>query len=148
MPKAADFVSIFELLEEVARLQKDLSFWDKILTKPVAAFKPPIVIVREIQRLDNLQDSAEQTALGREVFSRLFEYFEPRKQGQSLVPVFIETSDFLWARLQQILSSQSSFKARRMGNWDRTPAEEWLVKHTLPGQPEPIFTQDEFDKVW
>lgn len=108
-PKTADFVSIFELLEEVARLQKDRSFLDSILFKPTAELKSPIVIIREIQRLDSLSDDPE---LGRQVFSRLFE---------------VEVSIII--------------------DWDKAEAEEWLVRRTLEGQPGPVFTQAEFDKV-
>jgi len=144
-PKEADFVSIFELLEEIAQLPPKRTLWNKIWREPGKPLLPPIVIIREIQRLDNLQDDP---ALGRKVFGALFEYFEPCKQGQSHVPVIIETSDFLWSRMKQIMSSQESFKAKQMGSWCKEEAEEWLVKRTLEGQPAPVFTQDEFDKIW
>jgi hypothetical protein len=143
-PKAADFVAIFDLLEEIALLQGSPTFLQKIGIKPTEAMKPPIVIIREIQRLDDLSDAPE---LGREIFTSLFNYFEPRKQGQSHVPVIIETSDFLWSRLKHILSSFEAFKAKQMGTWKREEAEEWLVKCTLDGQPAPVFTQQEFNKV-
>jgi hypothetical protein len=145
MPKAVDFVAVFEMLEEIAHQPRNPSLWDKFHGMLTSATKlPPIVIIREIQCLDHLTDAPE---LGREVFSRLFEYFEPRKQGQSHVPVIIETSDFLWSCMKQILSSQESFKAKEMGPWKREEAEEWLVRRTLEGQPAPVFTREEFHKV-
>jgi hypothetical protein len=96
------------------------------------------VIFRDVQHLDHLSDAPE---LGCKVFSHLFEHFEPCKQGQSLVPVIIETYDFLWACRKKIPSSQETFKALQIGSWQRGEAEEWLVKHTLDGQPAPVFTQ-------
>jgi hypothetical protein len=142
--KTADFVAIFELLEKIAQLQKSPSFLERVGLKPPEAMKPPIVIIREIQHLEHLTDAPE---LGRQVFSRLFEYFEPYKQGQRHIPVIIETSDFLWVRMKQILSSQESFLATQMGPWQREEAEEWLVRCTLEGQPAPVFTPEEFNKV-
>ena len=146
VPKEADFVSVFQLLEELASLQiTTRTIWDKLLRRPGESLLPPIVIIREIQRLDHVSDDPD---LGRRVFAKLFEYFEPRKQGKSRVPNIMETSDFLWSRLKQLLSSQESFKAKQMRDWDKAEAEEWLVRRTLEGQPGPVFTQAEFDKVW
>jgi len=144
-PKVADFVTIFELLEEIARLQQDPSFLDTLLRKPKRELKPPIVIIREIQRLDDLNDDPE---LGRRVFERLFQYFEPRKQRESRVPVILESSDFLWSRMKELLSSKESFRPLVMPPLERADAEEWLVKQTLDGQTAPVFTEDEFEKVW
>lgn len=145
MPKAVDFVAVFELLEEIAHRQKNPSHWDKFRGMITSATRmPPIVIIREIQHLDHLSDAPE---LGYEVFSCLFEYFEPCKQGQSHVPVIIETSNFLWTCMKQILLSQESFKAKQMGPWLREEAEKWLVIRKLDGQPAPVFTQEEFNKV-
>lgn len=143
-PKAADIVTIFELLEKIALLQRSPSFLERIGFNSTEPTKTPIVIIREIQRLDHLTDAPR---LGSKVFSRLFEYFEPRKEGQNLVPVIIETSDFLWSRMNQILSSQESFKAKQMGPWQKYEAEEWLVRRTLEGQLAPVFTEEEFNMV-
>lgn len=142
----ADFVAVFQMLEELAKLRRNRrTIWDKLLRRPGKPLLPPIVMIREVQRLDSVSDDPE---LGRRVFAKLFNYFEPRKQGDSRVPAILETSDFLWSRLKQILSSQESFIAFQMKFWDKADAEEWLVKHTLEGQLGPIYTQAEFDKVW
>lgn len=144
-PKREDFIRIFELLEEIARLQKNPSFLASISTKITSATEmPPVVIIREMQHLDHLSDAPE---LGRQVFARLFEYFEPYKEGQRHVPVIIETYEYPWSRLKQIFSSYESFFSRQMRPWCKEEAEEWLVKCTLDGQPAPIFTQEEFNKV-
>lgn len=52
----SDFRSILDLLEEIVYLQVvDQSRWQKLLGMPGKKLPPPIVIIREIQRLDNLK---------------------------------------------------------------------------------------------
>lgn len=143
-PKTVDFVAVFEVLEKIAQLQRNPSLWERIGLKYVAEAKPPIVIIREIQRLDNMK---QDEALGRQVFDRLFEYFEPRKQGQSRVPIIFETSDCLWGRLNQIISSHETYLALQMGPWQKGEAKDWLVRRILEGQLAPIFSEEEFNKV-
>jgi hypothetical protein len=133
-PKEKDFVKIFELLEEIARLQRDHSFLETLQSKPKQELKTPVFIIREIQRLDDLHDNPE---LGRMVFKRLFEYFEPYKQRQMRVPVIVESPLYLYSRLKQILSSQESFRGNPVGPWQKEEAESWLVNKNLRGQTSP-----------
>jgi len=101
--------SVLILLEQIAENplkvikinQKLLSYFTNI------QIKYPILVIREIQALDNLNEDAE---IGKDVFYRLFQHFQPRKQGNSRLPVIIETSDFLWSRVQQMSESRESFK--------------------------------------
>jgi len=108
-------------------------------------FKTPIVIIREIQKLDHLIEDQE---LGKETFRRLFEHFQPRKQGTSKVPVIIETSDFLWSRVQQMSESRESFKPYRVQHFNKEEIKDILVFCKDSRIQEQIFTEEEFNKVW
>jgi hypothetical protein len=90
----------------------------------------------------------EDPTLGIETMDRLFRFYQPRKQGRSKVPVIIETSDFLWSRVQQMSESRESFKPYRVPHFKKEELYNILVLAKDPLVPEQIFTEEEFEKVW
>ena len=125
---------------------RDIKYMFMLLESVAAnAPRPPIVVFRELEALDNLSD---EPLLGRETVQRLFEYFEQRKQSNSKVPVIIETADFMWSRARQISDSRESFKQYFVPFFTREYLEEVLVNSKHPELQYQIFTQEEFDDVW
>lgn len=105
---------------------------------------------------------------GKRIFDELFVAFQPRKEGTSRVPVFVETSDFLWARIRNLMENRESFRAFHLDVCPKPELQRDLVGRTLEGFAEPVFTevwfsfvffslwctfshlfvQAEFDQVW
>jgi len=64
--------------------------------------KPPVLVIREVQRLVGGAPA---------IFKELFINFEPRKEGQSIMPVIIESSKFLASNtLSFLVTSRESFR--------------------------------------
>jgi hypothetical protein len=142
-----NILSLIENLDSIDALKKE-SIWKRIWNRFKNA--PPksirtILIIREIQSLDKLN---EDPKLGVETMDRLIRFYQPRKQGRSKVPVIVETSDFLWSRIQQLSESRESFQDYRVQHFKKEDLYNILVLGKDSRIPEQIFTEEEFDIVW
>jgi len=106
----------------------------------VAPSRRPVLVVREVTRVDQGPDS--------QTFARLLASLETAKQetregAASLqFPVFLETSDFAWLSSPQRVNSPRSFQTFLIPPIEENVAREELV------QRHKLLTSDEFRLVW
>ena len=79
--------------------------------------------------------------LGNKVFKELLDQFQSRKQGTSLIPFILETSDFLWARSRNLIQNRESFQAYHLNFFQRAELERLLTKPLNGYSDEPVFTK-------
>lgn len=116
------------------------SFVSKLEEFALTSEKPPLVIIREVQKLVD-DSSAPQDA--KKLFSTLFTSFEQYKQRTKSVGIIIESSEYLWSDLRRFVrSSPESFLEYQVQPWQKTAAYSELV------EVHKVFSKPEFEQVW
>ena len=126
------FIDMLDMFEELARVRPDLA---------------PVVIIREVQRLQELQHdsngSGRLQSTGNNFLQTLFRKLEARKQGESVIPILMETSDWSFANQtrQSVLESSDSYKYLYVG-----PLNEVELRHETVGAQR--LDGNQFNVIW
>lgn len=115
----SDIIQTIQILDKLAIIKPELGI---------------ILIINELQDLDNIKDGS--------VSDKMLNYFRYRKQEMAVMPIIIETSDFLWSKKNCLLSNKESFTAIKVHLMKKKHMEKDLVENWKS------LKKDEFDILW